>query len=67
MHINILVNGTVSLVLSPDNEMEEEVLKALCKQDNAINEIRQSINVVNTTLSKGIIISSKITNKVEQD
>lgn len=69
MHVNILVNGGVCLVLAPDNDMEEELLRALAKQENVIHEVRQSITIINKTLNKGIIIASKNTSldhKTEQ-
>lgn len=64
MQLEFLVNGGVSLLLSPENEMEEQLLKQLFKQENDIHEIRSSVVVVNKTYNNGLLISKKPTKKV---
>lgn len=59
MQIEFLVNGGVSLLLSPENEMEEHLLKQLMKQDNDLNEIRSSVMVLNKTFRNGVLIGKK--------
>ena len=59
MHVEFLVNGGVSLLLSPENEMEEHLLKQLLKQNNELNEIRSSVVVLNKSFPKGILIAKK--------
>jgi hypothetical protein len=59
MQIEFLVNGGVSLMLAPENTMEEELLKQLMKQDNDLSEIRTSVIILNKTFRNGIFIHSK--------
>lgn len=59
MQIEFLLNGGVSLILSPENAMEEELLKGLMKQQNDINEFRTSLQVLNKTFRNGIVIGKK--------
>lgn len=57
MQVEILVNEVVSVILSPDNEMEEALLKQLMKQTNDLTEIRSNIMVLNKTYRSGIVIT----------
>ena len=68
MQVEFLVNGHdgVSILMSPDNPMEEELIKQLLKQDNEINQIRSAIHVVNKTFRNGIFIGKKSMN-INQD
>ncbi len=59
MQVEIVVNGGVTLVLLPQNEMEERMLQELDRQDNSINLIRSSVMILNKTISNGLIISKK--------
>jgi hypothetical protein len=60
MQVEFLVNGGVSLLFSPENEMEEALLKQMMKQDNELTEIRSSVVVLNKTFRAGVLISSKL-------
>jgi len=60
MQIEFLVNGGVSLMLAPENPMEEELLKQLMKQDNDMSEIRTSVVILNKTFRNGVLIHSKM-------
>ena len=56
----------VSLILTPENSMEEELLKQLTKQDNSITEIRTAVPLINKNVQSGIMIGKK-TNKKEEE
>jgi hypothetical protein len=59
MQIEFLVNDGVQILLSPENEMEEHLLKQMMKQNNEMNEIRSSVVVLNKTFRNGILIGKK--------
>jgi hypothetical protein len=59
MQVEFIMNGSVSLILCPENAAEEALLKQMMKQTNDIVEIRSRIAVVNKTFSNGIIIGKK--------
>ena len=67
MQVEFLVNGGVSLLLSPENEMEEHLLKQMMKQDNELTEIRSSVVVLNKTFRNGLLIAKKSVSKKEPD
>lgn len=55
----ILDNGVLSLLLSPENTLEEELIKSLVKQDNVIQQSRSGITVLNKTLANALVISKR--------
>jgi hypothetical protein len=59
MQIEFLVNGGVNILLAPENEMEEALLKQMMKQKNDITEIRTSVVVLNKTFRNGILIGKR--------
>ena len=59
MQIEFLVNGGVSLLLAPENEMEEALLKQMMKQRNDITEIRTTVHVLNKSFRNGILVGKK--------
>ena len=59
MQYEFVVNGGVSILLAPENEMEEHLLKQLMKQDNDLQEIRTTITVLSKTFKNGLIIGKK--------
>jgi hypothetical protein len=65
MQYEFVVNGGVSIVLAPENEMEEHLLKQLMKQDNDIQEIRTTITVLSKTFKNGLVIGKKTPTKKE--
>ena len=65
MQYEFVVNGGVSILLAPENEMEEHLLKQLMKQDNDLQEIRTTITVLSKTFKNGLIIGKKIPTKKE--
>jgi len=62
MKTEFLVNGGVSLLITPENEMEEHLLKQLAKQDNDINEIRSTVIILNKSFRNGLFIGKKFIN-----
>jgi|JI10StandDraft_1071094.scaffolds.fasta_scaffold42308_8 hypothetical protein len=67
MQYEFVVNGGVSIVLAPENEMEEHLLKQLMKQDNDLQEIRTTITVLSKTFKNGLIIGKKAPTKKDGD
>lgn len=59
MQVEFIVNGGISLIFSPDNPMEEELVKALMKQQNEIMEFRTAQTILNKTFRNGIVIGKK--------
>ena len=55
----ILDNGVLSLLLIPENTLEEELIKSLVKQDNVIQQSRSGITVLNKTLANALVISKR--------
>jgi hypothetical protein len=67
MQIEFLVNGGVSLLIAPDNEMEEALLKQMMKQRNDITEIRTTVHVLNKSFRNGILIGKKTLGIMPED
>jgi hypothetical protein len=59
MQVEFIVNGGVSIIFSPDNQMEEELIKGLMKQHNEIQEFRTAVTILNKTFRNGIVIGKK--------
>ena len=59
MKVEFLVNGDLTLVLSPENALEEELLKSLVKQENILQQARSGITVFNKTLPNALLIGKK--------
>jgi len=57
MKVQTVANGSVCIVISPENSMEEEILKQLMKQTgNEITEIRAGVRVLQNQINTGILI-----------
>jgi len=59
MQVEVIVNGGVSLILSPETPLEEELIKGLMKQQNEIQEFRTPQTILNKTFRNGIVIGRK--------
>lgn len=60
MQIEFLIGDDgVCLALSPENPLEEELIKTLIKQDNTMQQARAGITVFNKTLGNALIIAKK--------
>lgn len=59
MQAQFILNGSVSLVLSPENDAEEALMKLLGKQDNEIVVLRTNVHVLNKSHSSGLVIGLK--------
>lgn len=66
MKVEFVLNGGVTLLLIPDNPMEEEVIKQLMKQENELSEIRGGATILNRSVSSGMVITKKSSPKNEQ-
>ena len=67
MQVEFLVNEGVSLLLAPENEMEEALLKQMMKQNNDILEIRTAVTVLNKIFRNGILIGKKSLGNVKEE
>ena len=67
MQYEFVVNGGVSILLVPENEMEEHLLKQMMKQDNDLQEIRTSVTVLSKTFKNGLAIGKKTPTKKDPD
>ena len=59
MQVETIVNGGISLILSPETPLEEELIKGLMKQINDIQEFRTPQTILNKTFRNGIVIGKK--------
>lgn len=59
MEVEIVMNGGISLVLIPKNEMEEKALEQLSSQENDIQLIRSGATILKRTINKGVVITKK--------
>ena len=58
MKVHSIVNGTVTIILEPENSMEEEILKGLTRAPVVVTEVRSQVTIMNKTL-KGCVVISK--------
>jgi len=59
MHVEFIANGGVSLLLAPENEMEEALLRQMMKQENDLTDVRSSVTVINKTFRNCVLIGRK--------
>jgi len=59
MKYDFIVSDYVTLVLTPENPMEEELLKTLSRQDNDIVEFRSSMSILNKTVKNGLALTRR--------
>ena len=59
MQFEFLVNGGVSLLLSPENDAEIALLKKMMQQDNDFTELRSKVHVLNKSFQGGVLIASR--------
>jgi len=60
MKVDTLLNGSITLILVPENDAEKEILKALVKQDNDITELRSTVTILSKSITNGIMIAKKV-------
>ena len=60
MKVDTLLNGSITLILVPENDAEKEILKALVKQDNDISELRSTVTILSKSITNGIMIAKKV-------
>jgi hypothetical protein len=64
MHVECIVNSSgASLILVPQNPLEEEIVKNLLKQENNIIEIRGPVSVLNHSVKNGIYIGKQLSHE----
>lgn len=67
MQLEFVINtGGISILLSPETIMEEEMLKQVMKQDNELLEIRTNITVLSKTFKNGLLIGKKAPTKKDE-
>ncbi len=59
MKVDIIINDTTSVILTPENELDTQVLKSLCKQSNDIIEIRSGASLLSKQLSPNSVLICK--------
>lgn len=59
MHVEFIANGGVSLLLAPENEMEEALLRQMMRQDNDLTDVRSSVTVINKTFRNCVLIGRR--------
>jgi hypothetical protein len=59
MKILTIGNGSLKMLISPENEMEEAFINMLMKQENDITQLTQQIQVIGHSYDKGLIIGKK--------
>ena len=66
MQVETISNDSgVTLLMVPENEMEEQVLKQFIKQENVIVEIRNPVNLLTKTVKSGIMLAKKLNSPVD--
>lgn len=64
MEVEIVINGGVTLILIPKNDMEEKALDQLATQINETTIIRNGTKILNRTIPKGLVIGKKDSNNI---
>jgi UDP-N-acetylenolpyruvoylglucosamine reductase len=68
MKTTFIMNGTTRLVLTPETEAEEVMLKQLTKQENVITNVGEGSHIALTYGGDSIIImqNSNVTSQAEE-
>ena len=56
MKTTFIMNGTTELVLTPENEAEEIMLKQLTKQDNIVTTVGEQSHIALTYGTNSVIV-----------
>jgi hypothetical protein len=67
MKTTFIMNGSTRLVLTPETEAEEVMLKQLTKQENIITNVGESSHIALTYGSDSVIIMQNTNIKPEED
>jgi len=59
MKCHFLINGSTTLILSPENPLEEEIIKSLAAQKNEIIQISATVTIINKTMRNGLLIGKQ--------
>lgn len=63
MKVEIIMNGSLKLVLVPENDIDKSVLEAVSKTDIEASIIDQHTQILDKVIQEGLIIGIKKTNK----
>lgn len=68
MKTTFIMNGSTKLVLTPETEAEEIMLKQLTKQDNVVTSVGEGSHIALTYGNDSIIImqSTNVTSQAEE-
>lgn len=67
MKVEAICNEGITLLICPETPMEEEILKALAKQENDMTQVRSTIVILNKSFGNGLLIGKKTIGKQEGD
>lgn len=56
MKVTTVLNGKISMVLVPENQMEEEIVKQL--NGGKVQLIAQNMNILGNSITGGLLIAS---------
>jgi len=59
MKVEILINGSLKLVLVPENEIDKSVLAALSKTEIDAKSIENHTQILDKVIQEGLILSTK--------
>jgi hypothetical protein len=62
MKVEVIMNGTIKLVLIPENEIEKLALEMVGKSDLTPTAINGQTAILNKVLHEGLIIQPKTSN-----
>lgn len=66
MKVEILINGSVKLVLIPENEIDKSVLAALSKTEIDAKSIENHTQILDKVIQEGLILSTKKLSSIEE-
>ena len=58
MEVQTIVNGKISLVIVPQNEMEKKLLEQLTNQDNEVIHTKEGFQILGKSVSEALVIRS---------
>lgn len=59
MKVEILMNGTIKIVLLPENEIEKAILDSMSKNDVDAIMIKQQTHILDKVIQEALVISNK--------
>ena len=65
MKVTLIVNGKNKIILIPENDFDRAMIKALKSNDLQATEIIQQTQIMDETITEGLMIETKKTLKTE--